>query len=139
VNGIRDLIAELPSTLLDVIDGIFSAAVAEALPSVTPMPVAQPMPVVQPDPIHRRRDPRLISADHVRLVLERYGWRDVELYRRAAEPIADLRAVLSCGHRQLYTLNERDIAACREHDAEIALLDRVVDGTERSCQCMVPA
>lgn len=121
----RDLFVELPRAVFESLQAIGGGAIARAR--------EQTHAAVAPPP---RRRASLFEERHIRLVLARYGWRSAGLIRRETVSELQISALLDCGHRQSYRVDEIAILrACNPVD-ELELLDRVVDRTERICQCV---
>lgn len=120
----RDLFVELPAAVFEALQAIGEAAVVKAgAPAVARLP--------RPD----RRD-SLFTERWIRRVHERYGWHWAELRRHESTEEMQILAALDCGHLQVYIADRRAVALVRGPVDEIELLDRIVDRTERGCQCV---
>lgn len=123
----RDPFVELPRAVFESLQAIGEGAVARAQRAAH----AAVAPVLRPD-----RRASLFSERWIRRVHERYGWHWAELRRYEDRKEMRVLAGLDCGHMQSYVVDERAVSVARGLVDEIELLDRVVDRTERSCQCV---
>lgn len=119
----RGLFVELPAAVFEALQGIGEAAISARQTAQT----AAPPP--------RQRE-TLFSERWIRRVHSRYGWHWAQLQRREDDRTMRILAELDCGHLQSYSVDERSVALVRGPADEIALLDRIVDTTERRCLCV---
>jgi hypothetical protein len=120
----RDLFVELPSAVIDVLRAIGEQALT----------AAQRLEVAE----FRKSsaNARLSSAWFLKMLAVYFGWRYVDAERHAHDLTTDLVAVLECGHRVRYKINEELLLRVRSPGDEFDLLEYIVATTPRSCVCM---
>lgn len=116
----RDLFVELPRAVFDALQAWGEAVIVKAQ---------------QPAPAPRPRTPT--ALDRTTLLAWRYGWREAESWRNPWDCTTEIVALLQCGHRQRYTIEDRAFLAEPGPAWQLHVIDRVVDNTPRDCYCVL--